>query len=348
MSEGKLRVGVIGAGNNTRNRHIPNLQAIDGVEVVSVCNRSRASGQQVAETFGIERVCDNWREVTDDPQVDAVVIGTWPYLHCRATLAALEADKHVMTEARMASDAAEARAMRDAAQRKPHLVAQVVPSPFTLDRDATVQRLISEGYLGELLAIEHRLTSGPVNREGALGWRRDMDLSGFNVMAMGIWYEAIMRWVGEASRVVAMGRTFTPMRQDAAGIARPSRVPEHVDVVADMACGAQMHMQQSQAMFQMQETGCFLFGSEGMLHVDAKTLRGAKRDAEQMSPIEIPEGEAGGWRVEAEFVGAIRGEEPIKRTTFEDGVKYMEFTEAVARSMATGRAVNLPLQIDGA
>ena len=36
-----IHVGVVGAGGNTKARHIPGLQAIDGVEVVSVCNRSR-------------------------------------------------------------------------------------------------------------------------------------------------------------------------------------------------------------------------------------------------------------------------------------------------------------------
>ena len=32
-----VKVGVIGAGANTKSRHIPGLQAISGVEVTSVC-----------------------------------------------------------------------------------------------------------------------------------------------------------------------------------------------------------------------------------------------------------------------------------------------------------------------
>ena len=48
MSE-TIRVGVIGAGINTTLMHIPGFQAIDGVEVVSVANRSRESGQRVAD-----------------------------------------------------------------------------------------------------------------------------------------------------------------------------------------------------------------------------------------------------------------------------------------------------------
>jgi hypothetical protein len=42
-------------------------------------------------------------------------------------------------------------------------------------------------------------------------------------------------------------------------------------------------------------------------------------------------------------VYAIRGQEPITHTTFDDGVKYMAFTEAVARSLNSGAEVPLAL-----
>ena len=78
MTTQSLRVGVIGAGANTRTKHIPGLQAIDGVEVVKVCNRSQESGQRVADELGIPQVVTDWRDVIYDTTIDAVVIGTWP------------------------------------------------------------------------------------------------------------------------------------------------------------------------------------------------------------------------------------------------------------------------------
>ena len=62
-----------------------------------------------------------------------------------------------------------------------------------------------------------------------------------------------------------------------------------------------------------------------------------------MTEIAIPATEESRWRVEEEFVNAIRGIQPVCLTTFEDGVRYMEFTEAVARSEQTGTAIPLPL-----
>ncbi len=42
-------------------------------------------------------------------------------------------------------------------------------------------------------------------------------------------------------------------------------------------------------------------------------------------------------------VDAIRDGAPVTHTSFEDGVRYMEFTEAVNVSLAEGRRVELPL-----
>jgi len=343
MSNNKIRVGVIGAGANTTTHHIPKLQAIDGIEIVGVCNRSRASSERVAQQFGIPKTYGNWQEVIADPDTNAIVIGTWPYMHRHATVAALAADKHVMCEARMAMNAQEAHAMRNASRGKPHLVAQIVPSPSTLRVDNTVKRLIDNGYVGDVLAIEVHGGGGFIDRDAPLHWRENFDLSGLNIMGMGIWYEALMRWVGDATRVLAVGKTFVRTRKDADGGTHALRIPDHLDIIADMACGAQAHYQISNVTGLGGDPECMVFGSEGTLRFSGNKLYGGQRNDAELQEIDIPAEEESGWRVEEEFVSAIRGNEVITHTNFETGVKYMEFTEAVNRSMATGQAVPLPL-----
>jgi len=334
-----LRVGVIGAGANTRTKHIPGLQTIDGVEVVAVCNRSRESGQRVADKLGIPRVMADWQALIGDPAIDAVVIGTWPYMHRLLTVAALEAGKHVMCEARMAMDASEARAMFEASRRHPHLVAQIVPSPFSLRVDRTIQRLLAEGWLGDVLAVEIRAGNDFIDRHGPFHWWHDKDLSGLNIMSVGIWYEALMRWVGVATRVTATGKTFVPARVDGAGRRREVRIPDHIDVLADLACGAQAHIQVSSVTGLGGPPAATLYGSEGTLRFVQNKLYAGRRGDSELAEIDIPASEAGGWRVEEEFVNAIRGLEPITHTDFLTGLKYMEFTEAVNVSLAEGRSV---------
>ena len=87
----------------------------------------------------------------------------------------------------------------------------------------------------------------------------------------------------------------------------------------------------------------WLFGTEGTLRLeaDARRLSGGRRGDKALSEIAIPDDLRIGWRVEEEFVNAIRGTETITRTTFEDGVRYMEFTDAVAKSAASGQSVEV-------
>ena len=345
MAQDTIKVGVIGAGGNTKSRHIPGLQAIEGVEIVGVCNRSLESSQRVADEFGIPKTYGNWQDAIADADTHAIVIGTWPYMHCRATIAALEADKHVMCEARMAMNAREAHKMREVARQKTHLIAQIVPSPMTLRADNTIKRLIADGYIGDVLAIEARAGGAFLDSEAALQWRQDFDLSGLNIMSMGIWYEALIRWVGEATRIMAMGKTFVKMRPDADGVMRAVRIPEHIDVIGDLECGAQLHIQVSNVAGLAGAPEVYVFGSNGTLRFSGNQLYGGQKADTELTEIDIPDSEAGAWRVEEEFVNAIRGEEVITHTDFETGVKYMEFTEAVTLSMQSGTAITLPLHI---
>ena len=347
MSSQPIRVGIVGAGNNTRVKHIPGLQAIEGVEIVSVCNRSRESSQRVADTFHIPQVYEDWHELVAADDTNAIVIGTWPYMHCEVTCAALEAGKHVMCEARMAMNAVEAHTMLEKSRDHPDLITQIVPSPFTLRVDRTMQELIADGYLGDLYAMTVRgIMPGFANPEAPLHWRQRQDLSGFNILTMGIWYEAVMRWVGPASRVFARTRIYTPQRRDRdTGALVTVDVPDHVNIVADLACGAQATYEFSAVCGLAPGSEIWLFGSQGTLHYDQASdkLLGGQPGDKALREIPIAPEKAGKWRVEEEFVGAIRGQEEIRLTTFADGVKYMEFTEAVHRSAASGQVVSLPL-----
>jgi len=334
----------VGAGGNTRAKHIPGLRAVNGVEIVGVCNRTAASSEKVAADFQIPKVYRNWRDLVADDAVDAVVIGTWPYMHAPVTLAALAAGKHVLCEARMAMNAREAHAMLAAARRRPDLIAQVVPAPFTLRVDRTVQRLLSEGFVGRPLVLDVYDIGSFIDNAAAISWRQEIDYSGLNVMMLGIWYEAVMRWMGPAAQVLALGRTFADRLKDpATGQLCTVEVPDHLDVVATLACGVQAHFRSTRVCGLSSASHCMLFGEKGTLRIEGDRLYGGRCGDQTLQEITIPAAEAGGWRVEESFINAIRGLEPVRLTTFEDGVRYMEFTEAVHRSRQSGASVHLPL-----
>ena len=72
MTDDTIRIGIVGAGGNTRVRHIPGFQAQGNVEIMSICNRTRESSQRVASEFGISRIYDTWKDLVEADDIDAV------------------------------------------------------------------------------------------------------------------------------------------------------------------------------------------------------------------------------------------------------------------------------------
>jgi predicted dehydrogenase len=347
-----LRLGLIGAGRNTRTRHLPGFQKIRDIEVAAVCNRRPASASAVAHEWNIPRVYEHWQDVVGDPGIDAIVIGTWPYLHCPITLAALEVGKHVLTEARMALNAAEAHRMLQASRRHPKLVTQVVPSPYGLRGHQVMKDLLAAGYIGDLREVQvFGFSDSLADPASPLSWRQDAALSGYNMLSLGILHETLLRWIPSPVRVIAQAHAFIPKRIDPeSGVHRLVGTPDSVQVVAASESGARATYHFSGVVPYGHSEEIRLYGSEGALFYDLKAdrIQGLNRQAStepaRLQEIRIPEEKAGAWRVEEEFVEAIRTGMPVRFTDFGTGVQYMEFTEAVARSAQRGEAVDLPLE----
>ena len=348
MTETMINVGVIGAGANTISRHIPGLLAQPGVQILAVANRTRSSARKVAKRFGIAQALDSWEDVIYHDDIDAVCIGTWPYMHAPLTIAALESGKHVLCEARMAMNAMEAQTMLEVSRMNPGLVAQIVPGPMTFRVDRTIIEMIGAGFIGDLIAIDARMSdAGFPQPDAPMHWRQDRDVSGNNVMSMGIWYESILRWLGPARSVQAVGQNVVRHRRDAEGRRRAMTIPDHVDVIGEMEQGGQMRLSVSGAIGHVPAVDIYLCGTEGTLRIFEASgileLEAGSRGARRLTRVRIPKSKQGGWRVEEEFIRAIRGREPITHTDLVSGVKYMEWTDAVTRALRTGERVSLPL-----
>ncbi len=350
-----VRVGLVGAGGIVQRAQLPNFRRIPGCEVVAVANRSLASSQRVAEAFDIPAAYGNWRELLQDESVDAVMIGTPPYMHSTVTLEALEAGKHVLCQSRMAMKAGEARDILEGPLRHPDLVCQLVVNAY----QRGLKRLIDDGYLGELLSAEvRRLGSdasagaSPDRRRGFVEsgqdwhWRVDPDLNGFNIpLGLGAAYEGLTHLLGRATRVTAMSKVHAPNRRAADGEMVSKGGVDHVDILYEVANGAQVHLRVSSTTALAGGSQTWLFGSEGTIQVAGGRILGGRRGDSELREIPDPPQEPGPPRVgvEERFVNTIQGTTQNTTESLEIGVDYMEFSEAVHRSAQTGRAVNLPL-----
>jgi len=335
----RLRIGIIGAGGNTRAKHIPGFKAISGVEVTVVCNRTMESGQKVAREFGIPYATTSAKDVIESKDIDAVCIGTWPNMHAKLTVAALRAGKHVLTEARMARNLAEAEMMLEESRQRPQLIAQIVPAPMSLPFDATVIEMLQRGTLGTLREVFLTATSDSLADSSLpLTWRQDLTLSGKNTLYLGIYYEMALRWLGHGvTSVIADAAIFTKERKDEEGVPEPTTIPESVTVLGTYADGARLIAHFSGVERSGPRAEIRLNGGKAGLRLDlAKNELWLARADEPEKLVEITPEKRGAWRVEADFVASIREGSAARLTDFETGVKYMQFTEAVWDSWHTG------------
>jgi predicted dehydrogenase len=182
-------------------------------------------------------------------------------------------------------------------------------------------------------------------------WRQVSEYSGLNMLALGILHETLIRWLPDPQRVYAQTQTFTPQRRDPdSGQLRDVGPPDSGHVLTQIPGGALGIYHLSGAIHFGPGTQIHLYGSQGTLKyllAPEDRLLGGRAGETELGEIDVPADLRGGWRVEADFIDAIRGQGAIEFTDFATGVRYMEFTEAVARSAQTGTAVALPLSSDG-
>ncbi|MBP1995990.1 Gfo/Idh/MocA family protein [Paenibacillus eucommiae] len=120
MSINKIKVGIIGCGGIATGKHLPSLIKLQHVEVVGFYDHSPEKSGNAAKQFGTgdAKVFASYQELLADKTIDVVHVCTPNHTHAEISIAALEADKHVMCEKPMARTSAEARSMLETARRK--------------------------------------------------------------------------------------------------------------------------------------------------------------------------------------------------------------------------------------
>lgn len=150
-----LRVGLIGCG--ARGPYLGFLfQSRPDVEVVAVCDVYRKHREQAAELVGRvgarPQLCNDFRELLERPDIDAVVIATNIHWHVIPMIAACAAGKDVYLEKPVGASVEEGRAALKAAHRYNRIV-QMGMQQHSWAHYAEAARLIQSGTLGEISEV---------------------------------------------------------------------------------------------------------------------------------------------------------------------------------------------------
>ena len=99
----KLRVGFIGVGGISR-LHYLGYKDNPNAEVYSICDADEKQLGERQRDWGIQRAHTDYRELLDDPNVDAVEVMVPHHLHALVGIAALQAGpRHCLTRPLMSA-----------------------------------------------------------------------------------------------------------------------------------------------------------------------------------------------------------------------------------------------------
>ncbi|HEY3873801.1 MAG TPA: Gfo/Idh/MocA family oxidoreductase [Actinocrinis sp.] len=197
---GPLRIGILGAARIAPAAVIKPARNAAGVEVAAIAARDPARAREYAAKHGIPVVHGSYEELLSDPSVDIVYNPLPNGLHGRWTLAALRAGKHVLCEKPLTANAAEARAVAEAAQGTD----LVVMEAFHYRYHPVAQRAVEIIRSGELGPLRHVAASAciPLPRFSDIRYR--LDLAGGALMDIGCYAVHMVRTlVGAEPEVVA-------------------------------------------------------------------------------------------------------------------------------------------------
>jgi len=351
-----LGVAVLGIGFGA-SVHIPALKYLEGVDIVAVVSRRADKAKAVADRHGIPTASTDWRDVINDPKVDAVVVATPPYLHHQMVIAALEAGKHVLCEKPMARNLAEARDMVKLADSA-NVVAVINHEFRYLPIRQRVKELIDEGYIGQPHSVAMNVfrSSHADPNDRPFGWLMEQDKAGGMLGASGSHYiDSLRWWLGEIHEVAGSTSTMVKRRRlpDSSGMASVD-ADDNFAFLLKFASGVigSVHFSATAPINAGEEIT--ISGSEGMLIVqgDGELLGARRRDAglrelpipERLNP-KLPEFSHYLTRptilLMQEWVHAIRtGEWGVNAPSFSDGAKAQEIIDGVVRSGAQGRWID--------
>lgn len=318
-----------------KQRHLPALKSMPEVEIVAVCNSSLESGRRFCrEHLPDAEPMEHWPELVCREDIDAVWIGTTPYLHADITQHALRSGKHVFCQARMALNLPQAHLMWEASISHPDRVAMLCPPPHGMKGDLTMKRLLADQAVGAPHEVMlHGMNGAWLDPDAPAHWRQRAEISGLQVLTLGIYVEVLQRWLGDMVSVQADGGIVCASRQG-----YTVEVPDFVHVLCAFRSGARGNLVFSGVASHPPRDGVEIYGSEGTLAYDFTNdeIRLARRGGD-WETVAIPDSEAKGWTVERDFINAVLDpSQPRPQPDFLEGIKYMRVVQAVAEAMESG------------
>jgi D-xylose 1-dehydrogenase (NADP+, D-xylono-1,5-lactone-forming) len=283
-----LRIGILGAANIAR-AFVDAARASPRVMIRAVASRDPERGRKFADELGIEVAHGSYEALLADPMLDAVYNPLPNNLHAEWSIRAADAGKHVLCEKPLATSAAEARAMFEAARRNSVFVVEGYPyraQPQTLK----LRELLAEGAIGPIQTV-HAAFGFPLSDPSNI--RMDPALGGGALMDAGSYPVSLVRMIaGERPTRVQAAMRWTGTRVDRT-LAGTLEFPS--GLLAQIAC----------SFATARHRRCFIVGDAGTVlttYFNDTGPHGAQRGAGPGMPAVLEVTRGSGWDAKRETI----------------------------------------------
>lgn len=183
-----------------------------------ICGTKEHLVKQAAEAFGWEEYCTDWKEVVAREDIDIIDIATPTAFHMDIAIAAAKAGKHVFCEKPLAMNAAQAKAMLEAAQEA-GVVHMLGHNYRRVPALVLAKKMIQDGRIGEIRHFRGvYLQDWIMDASYPVTWQLNKKIAGFGAHAdLNSHLVDMSRYlVGEIDRVIGTDETFIKRRPKAA------------------------------------------------------------------------------------------------------------------------------------
>jgi len=322
-----LNFALVGCGRIAQT-HLEAIASIPECKLKGVADVRKKAAKSVAEQFGC-KTYEDYHQVLDENQVDAVVICTPPHTHAEISTFFLENGVHVLCEKPLALSIEDATHMVDTAEEKGCLL--MMASKFRyVDDLIRAKGVVDSGILGDIVLFENVFCSKVDMRDR---WNAHKDIAGGGVLVdNGSHSVDIARYLlGPIAKVQAEeGKRVQKLEvEDTARLY--FRTESETMGAVDL----------SWSLYKERKSYIELFGTEGALSIGWKCSK--YRQSEKLDWVIFGEGydKLACFRKQLEnFVGCIKGRDlPVITAT--DSLESVKVIEAAYKSMNMNKWVEV-------
>ena len=147
-----VKLGLIGAGGISQ-AHCRTMASIEGAEIIAASDLVQANLGRAKENWGISKTFNDYNEMLEMDELDAVLVCTPTGVHGAPTVAALKAGKHVLCEKPMEAKLGPATEMVRAAHENGKILMVALKLRYS-PQVIKAKEIVDAGTLGDIYYVE--------------------------------------------------------------------------------------------------------------------------------------------------------------------------------------------------